>query len=132
MKAFLAPLALVLSASAYAHPISISDPYVNEDCAQQSEIRVVEENGQYYIKAFFDGSMNAIADGQSSTYQKRRCTLDYKINVAPNYQLDVFEFAVDGVYNLSEQGVARLTVSHRVANAPAVRETKFFSRANVT
>jgi hypothetical protein len=128
MKKFLAPLALVLSASAYAHPFTISEPQVNDDCAQESEIKVVEENGEYYIKAFFDGSMNAIADGESK-YQKRRCTLDFKLSVAPNYQIDVFDFAVDGVYNLSENGIARLTVSHRVGNAPSIRETVFFNRA---
>ncbi|HYX32697.1 MAG TPA: hypothetical protein VE954_06255 [Oligoflexus sp.] len=129
MNKFLAPLFLVLSASAYATPFTITEPVVNEDCAKESEIRVVEENGEYYIKAFFDGSMNAIADGESK-YQKRRCTLDFKISVAPNFQIDVFDFAVDGVYNLSENGVARLTVSHRVANAPSVRQTAFFSRGN--
>ena len=129
MTKIFAPLLLVLSASAHAHPFTISEPTVNEDCDKDSEIKVVEENGEYYIKAFFDGSMNAVADSVT-TYQKRRCTLDFKLSVAPQYQIDAFDFAVDGVYNLSEHGVARLTVSHRVANAPAVRETKFFSQAS--
>ncbi|WP_141732780.1 hypothetical protein [Oligoflexus tunisiensis] len=129
MKKFLAPLALVLSSAVYATPFTISEPIVNEDCAKDSEIRVVEENGEYYIKAFFDGSMNAIAEA-GSQYQKRRCTLDFKLSVHPNYQIDVFDFAVDGIYNLSEKGIARLTVSHRVGNAPSVRETVFFSQAN--
>lgn len=129
MQTALAPLFLIISATSFAHPLMIREPAVNEDCNKSSRIKVVEENGEYYIKAFFNGSMNAIVDG-TKNYQKRRCTLDFKVSVAPNFQIDSFEFAVDGVYNLSQNGTARLTVSHRIANLPAIRQTAFFSQLN--
>lgn len=124
LRALTIPFALCLSSLAHASPFAISQPAVSGDCAG-SDIRLVEEGGEYYIKAFFDGSMTATADGQN--HDKKRCTLDFRLLVAPGWQLDVFEFTVDGVYQLSERGTARLTVSHRAGQAPAVRTTRFFS-----
>lgn len=114
----------LLSGSLFASPFQIEQPALSGDCADAS-IRIVEEGGEYFIKAFFDGSMSALADG--SNHDKKRCTLDFKLATSPGFKLDVFEFTVDGIYQLSDQGTARLTVSHRAGNAPAVRTTRFFA-----
>ncbi|MES2504947.1 MAG: DUF4360 domain-containing protein [Myxococcota bacterium] len=114
---------LVTSACLALGPVTITSPVAVGDCAAD-DIRVVEEAGEYYIAAYFQ-NMDAIAE--TKVLDKKRCTMNYKIQLAPDYKLDVFQFSVDGVYQLSEHGTARLTVSHRVVNNSSARTTKFFS-----
>lgn len=114
---------LLLAGSLHATgELTITNPELSQDCAQD-DIRVVEENGALYIAAFFT-NMDAIAENK--TIDKKRCTMKYNVQVAPGYKLDVFQFSVDGVYQLSEHGTGRLTVSHRVVNNTSARTTKFF------
>lgn len=119
---------LCFASSVFAHPFTISNLRPSGDC-QGAQISVEEYQGEYFIKAFFDGTMSALSDG-TKTFDKRRCTLNYDLAVAPGYKFDFFEFSVDGSYQTSEQGVGRLTVSHRAGNAPAVRTTGFYARSN--
>ena len=124
MVKVIAALALSLPSLTYATDVQITEPDLSGHC-EYDDIRVVEEEGKYYIAAFFS-DMAAIAQGDVS-YQKKRCTMDYKVTL-PNYlKLEYFQFSVDGIYQLSDKGTARLTVSHRVANAPSARTTKFYS-----
>ncbi len=104
-------------------PITISNPNLSGDCAGD-DISVVEEDGQYYIAAFFT-NMDAVAENK--VIDKKRCTMKYLVELGRGYKLDVFQFSVDGVYQLSEHGTARLTVSHRVVNNASARTTKFYS-----
>ncbi len=104
-------------------PITITNPDLSGDCAGD-DIAVVEENGQYYIAAYFT-NMDAIAEDK--VIDKKRCTMKYNVELGRGYQLDVFQFSVDGVYQLSDHGTARLTVSHRVVNNASARTTKFYS-----
>ncbi len=122
---FLLTATFLFTGIAQASPFQISQLVTSGDCVG-SDIQIVEENGESYIKAFFDDdTMTATADGIA--HDKRRCTMDFKLKVANGWKLDVFEFAVDGTYQLSTQGTARLTVSHRAGNAPAIRTTRFIS-----
>lgn len=126
---FSAVLAFFMSSSLMAHPFTINNLRPSGDC-QGAQITVEEYKGEYFIKAFFDGTMSALTDGASKTFDKKRCTLNYDLAVAPGYKFDFFEFSVDGSYQTSERGVGRLTVSHRAGNAPAVRTTGFYARSN--
>lgn len=102
--------------------MAITNPVLTGDCASD-DITVVEEGGELYIAAYFT-NMDAIAENK--TIDKKRCTMKYNLDLAPGYKLDVFQFSVDGVYQLSEHGTGRLTVSHRVVNNTSARTTKFF------
>lgn len=115
-------LIFTVSTSLFSTAISITDPVLSGDCAHD-EITVVEENGEQYIAAYFT-NMDAIAEDK--TIDKKRCTMKYNVDLPRGYKLDAFQFSVDGVYQLSEQGTGRLTVSHRVVNNTSARTTKFF------
>lgn len=104
-------------------PINITNPILSGDCAGD-DISVVEEDGEFYIAAFFT-NMDAMAE--TKTIDKKRCTMKYNVEMGRGYKLDVFQFSVDGVYQLSEHGTGRLTVSHRVVNNASARTTKFYS-----
>lgn len=110
-----------------ASPAKVTNLRLNGDC-DFDDIRVVEERGEYYIAAYFD-SIYAEADG-AKTFDRKRCTMNYDVELAPNHQLDLFQFSVNGTYQLSDMGTARLTVSHRAANGPTVRTTEQFSLQN--
>ncbi len=125
MKRMILKALLLLSSSAVAGPY-ISSPFLSGDCAGD-DIRVVEEGGKYYIAAFFSG-MAAVTGDQS--YVKKRCTMDYRVSMPSGYKLEVFQFSVDGIYQLSDQGTARLTVSHRASNGKSARTTAFYSLRN--
>jgi hypothetical protein len=127
-KFFISVLCL-LSATLFATTapqLSISDPELSGNCVGD-DIAVVQENGEYYIAAYFT-NMDAIAE--HVTIDKKRCTMRFNVELAPGYQLDVFQFSVDGVYQLSQTGTARLTVSHRVANNPSARTSLFYSASD--
>lgn len=115
---------LLLAGSLDASPLIITSPSLEKDCAGD-DIRVVEENGVHYIAAFFT-NMDAIVQDQTKTIDKKRCTMRYNLQVAPGYQLEEFKFSVNGVYQLSEQGTGRLTVSHRVVNNDSAATTMWF------
>jgi len=118
--------ALLISSFALADlPISITSPSLGGDCVSD-DIQVVEENGQFFIAAFFT-NMDAIAE--TKVIDKKSCRMRYNLQIAPGYHLNLFQFSVDGVYQLSEHGTARLTVSHRVVNNTSARTTKFYSAA---
>ena len=104
-------------------PIIITQPVLSGDCTND-DIRVVLEDGEYYIAAFFN-DMDAVAEDK--VIDKKRCTMKYNVQLSYGLKLDVFQFSVDGVYQLSENGTARLTVSHRVVNNSSARTTKFYS-----
>ncbi|WP_163831550.1 hypothetical protein [Spartinivicinus ruber] len=113
-----------IAATASANPLHISQPQLSGDCIGD-DIRIVNEGGKTYIAAFFN---DMTANSTEGVYSKRRCTMNYKVNLPRGYRLDSFVFAVDGIYQLSEQGSGRVTVSHRVANAPSVRNTRFLNK----
>lgn len=116
--------AILMSSILFAvPPVELTQPALSGDCVND-DIRIVEENGEFYIAAFFT-NMDAIAE--TKTIDKKSCRMKYNIKLAKGYRLDVFQFSVDGVYQLSEHGTARLTVSHRVVNNTSARTTKFFS-----
>ncbi|MFW7379216.1 MAG: hypothetical protein ACOH5I_10445 [Oligoflexus sp.] len=121
---FVMAAGLLSSALAVSSPATVSNLQLSGDC-DFDDIRVVEENGEYYIAAFFD-SIYAQTDG-FVTFDRKRCTMNYDIELAPHYQLDLFQFSVNGTYQLSDMGTARLTVSHRAANGPSVRTTAQYS-----
>lgn len=121
-RALCASLLFACSTSVLATNIIITNPVLTGDCAGD-DITVVEENGEQYIAAYFT-NMDAIAEDK--TIDKKRCTMKYNVELPQGYKLDVFQFSVDGVYQLSDQGTARLTVSHRVVNNSSARTTKFY------
>ena len=106
-------------------PVAITDLVTSANCASDS-VEVEEVGGEYAIFAYFS-DMTAIAETVLS--DKKRCTISFNLEISPGYQLEAFDFSVDGSWMLSEQGTARLTVSHRAGNHPGVRFTEFFSAA---
>ncbi len=125
-KALLAVFSLATSSFALASPAEISNVRLSGDCAFD-DIHVEEEGGEYFIVAAFDSITAQSFSGQPN--EKKRCTMDYDLRLAPGYSLELFQFSVNGVYQLSDQGTARLTVSHRAANGKSVRVTEFFSQS---
>lgn len=120
-------LSLLTSTTSLAtDQMTITQPDLRGDCAGD-DITIVEENGEQFIAAYFT-NMDAIAEDK--VVDKKRCTMKFNVQLAPGYKLDVFQFSVDGVYQLSDQGTGRLTVSHRVVNNTSARTTKFY-RAGV-
>ena len=126
MKKLLAlvPAAFIGTAAFASSPVRITDPELSGDC-EYDDIQVVQEEGRYFIAAFFS-DMTA-QTSSDDTSDKKRCTMKYNVDVEHGYKLDIFQFSVDGVYQLSESGTARLTVSHRVLNGKSVRTTAFYS-----
>lgn len=125
MKRFLPSVIGLLSAGLLsASPAYISDVELSGDC-DFDDIRVVEENGQYYIAAYFDSIYAHTYENHP--FDSKRCTMNYKVKLNPRYALDLFQFSVNGTYELSDHGTARVTVSHRASNGKTVRTTEQFS-----
>lgn len=121
MSKYLKLLTFILAGSLNASgEVTITRVQMLQDC-QKDKISIVEENGEYFIAAFFT-NMNAIAE--TNALDKKRCTMKYNVQISPGYMLDVFQFSVDGVYQLSEHGSGRLTVAHRVVNNDTIRHSK--------
>jgi hypothetical protein len=110
---------VLLSGSAWASGFQISQLDVRGDCAGD-DIRIVEEAGKYYLEAQFT-EMNAFAP--FGDYDKKNCNLRYNVDLPYGYKLDLFQFSVDGIADISERGLGRLTISHRVENLSPVRST---------
>ena len=109
----------VIASSAIAAPISLSDLQLRGDC-ENDDIRIVQEGEKYFIEAqFLD--MNVVAE--PGEYIKKKCHLQYSVDLPQDYHLELFQFSVDGVADISEKGSGRLTISHRVSNYPPARSS---------
>lgn len=103
-------------------PVTIKNLDTKYDC-MGDDIQIVQgNNGEYFIEAFFF-DMDATIDGTDSLSEKKTCLMNYDLQLAPGYKLEVVDFSVDANYELSDSGSARLTVSHRVDNGPSARTT---------
>lgn len=117
----LATFLLAGNAMAFDSGIDLSHLELSGDC-EYDDITIVEENGETWIAAYLD-SMAAFTEGG---IDRKRCTMNYQVDLPYGHKLDFFQFSVDGTYQVADTGAARLTVSHRVLNGKSVRTTKFF------
>jgi hypothetical protein len=92
------------------------------DCAGD-QIAIIDEFGEHFLVAYFN-NMSAIAKDRIE--DKKRCIMNFNVNFVPGNELNVFQFFVDGSYQLSPQGGARLLISHRMANHASVEANKSF------
>ncbi|MES2504951.1 MAG: hypothetical protein V4534_08755 [Myxococcota bacterium] len=106
------------------NPVEIVNAALVGDCAN-NELKIVKEGGEYFIAAFFP--IQAVADAE--LVEKKSCRAVYQIKFADGFKQDGFEFPIDGHYQLSEHGIARLNISHRIANNTSARTNKYFSIA---
>lgn len=99
----------MMGTQAVANGVYIDQPNLAGDCAYD-DIRVVEDNGQHYIEVAFQ-NMDSVADYESQ--QRKRCRMDYNVQLPYGYKLDVFQFMVQGEYQLSDFGRASVKITHR-------------------
>ncbi len=107
-------------------PIAIINLDSFGDC-MGDDFGVIEDDGEYYFAAFFT-DMDAVADNQVK--DMKRCILKYLVVMGRNYKLDLLDFFVDGDYQLSDHGTARLSISHRIENHGSVHTKKMYSAEN--
>ena len=122
-------LSLALGSSALGQsPAQIELRGLSGQC-EGTDVRIKQLGVDSYVQAFFNGSMVVATDPGVKTIDSKRCTLDLTLKLEPGYRFDTFTFSVDGVYQVSDYGSVRLTVSNRIGNASPLRTTGFFSLA---
>jgi hypothetical protein len=97
---------------------------------ETASIKLAEYRGEYFVKVYFNGSMITMTDPGVKNFDSKRCTIDLSLQLDPGFQFESFTFAVDGTFKVSDQGTGRITVSNTIGNAPAIRNTGFYSLAS--
>lgn len=110
--------------------VKIVEPRLSGACASGTELRVEQLGGEYFIKAQFNSSMTMQTDPGKKLTDTKRCVIDFKVALDRGLRFESFTFNVDGTFQLSNLGNARLTLSNTIANNPAIRNTIFYSLAN--
>lgn len=118
---FTASIGLLFCSSIIASSsMTISDAEFRGNCAAD-RIDIIEEFGHHFLAVFFT-DMDAVA--QNRAQDKKTCVIKYNVNFVPGNQLNYLNFFVDGQYQLSRLGSARLLISHRVVNNTSARTLK--------
>ncbi|MDD9952473.1 MAG: hypothetical protein OXT67_13005 [Zetaproteobacteria bacterium] len=110
---------LVISTSAAtAHPVQIVQLRAKNHC-QGADLNIENIQGEYILSAYFP-SLTAQAMEEIASDGKR-CRLQYQVVIDPAYQLEAFDFVIDGSYQLSRNSSVRLAVAHRIDHHNVVR-----------
>jgi hypothetical protein len=93
-----------------ASPVSFQNVQPAYDCVgAQTDVESAGENG--HLMTIILNDMDLITIDQSA---KKRCLIDYQLQMAPNRRLQSIEASIDATYSISADNAARITVSQRV------------------